>query len=964
MDIRRWELVTKIVDLILNESSEDKRREILESASKDDPTIQNDVTEFLKSIDQSSTLWDDLVQVRNVLTDDLIKDTRSKKAGVGSIGRKLSDLTNKQIGPYIIKAHLGSGGMGEVYLAGREDGEFHENVALKLIRSEIDSDDQLRLFLRERKILSSLNHSNIALLLDGGVADDGRPYFVMEYIDGEPVTDYCKKNHCSLEKRLHLFTQVCKAVQHAHSNLIVHRDIKPDNLLVNSDGTIKVLDFGIAKLLLEHQLRDQTLFESGAAHRLMSLNYAAPEQLNLDPINTSTDIYALGLLLYELLTEQKPFQLKGKTRNEAEYIIRNIDPVKPSDLSSSLKEKLKGDLDAIILKALRKEPKERYHTVMDLLEDIERYLNEQPISARPPSTIYHLQKLVKRNRTASVLTAIFLVTLSVFIVLLIQQHSITLQERDRAITEAQKAEHLSGFLVQLFEANDPEVARGQIPTARELLDQGSHQLQTSFQENPELRSGMLMLLGNLYREIGEFEKSRPLLEDAFALAEESGDVNEHAEALRALGSLDLFIGRHEDALETLKKAEQLLEDSGKVPGILHASVNEQLVLSLFRLGSIHDAVERANNAYQKAKANPETPKAAMFDYLVTLANASSLFPPQLEQAEELLSEALLIEEVVSNSPARLMSTHIRLLNIVGRRGDLITAVHHGREALKIAEQIYPPMHFRRSESLYNLALPLFYLGQFDESIELLTKAKEINDLIDSAGRHYLVSGTHHYLGLALRYAERFEEAKPHYERAKELISNNYGLDNFRYTNVTATTGDIYRQEGRTEEGKNMLYEAMEKRKLLRERGQYSMNVGSLDLIVVFFVDMLIAEGRNEKAITIADQAIQHLYQSQFDAPNWILFLNSKKAKALHKFGRINEAKELFEESVELGISAGENSGFGFTMLYEAYADFATEHDPENAPLIIEEAHQTHLQILGAAHPATQRIADLLNNKSI
>lgn len=962
MDSKRWDQLTELIDLILNEESEDKRKEIIEHASKKDPTIKEDITDFLSSIDESTHLWQDLVEARDVVTDDLVKDTLSNK--FDSLIKKDSYNTLTQIGPYKIKSHLGSGGMGEVYLAGRLDDEFHQNVALKLIRSEINSEDQHRLFLRERKILSSLSHPNIAALLDGGIADDGRPYIVMEYVDGLPITKHCIRRNCSLKERLGLFIQVCNAVHHAHSNLIIHRDLKPDNLLVTEEGHVKILDFGIAKLLLEHQFSDQTLFETSHDPKLLSLNYAAPEQLNLEPVNTSTDIYVLGLLLYELLTEQRAFLLKGKTRQEAEYIIRNENPVKPSEIKCRFKDDLQGDLDAIILKAISKVPDERYQTAIDLLEDIERYLNEQPISARPPTAIYQFKKMVKRNRAASALSALFLVTLSFFVVLLIQQQSITLQERDRAVNEAQRAEQLSGFLVDLFAANDPEVARGQIPTARDLLDQGSHQLYSSFENNPEQRGNMLLLMGDLYREIGEFEKSRPLLEDGLKLAKAATNIDQYAEALLSLGSLELIVGNYKEAISTFLEAEKVLETNNNIPGTLHAAVSRQLVLSIFRMGRIHEALERADKSYSLAKSISDIPDEAMFDYITTLANASTLFPDRLQLSETLLNQALEYEDIFNKHPGKLITTHIQLLNIVGRRGDLLQAEYHGREAVDIAERIYPPLHFKRSETLYYLSFPLFFQGKFDEAIRQLTKAKDINDLLDVEGNHFLIPRTHHYLGMSLRFNGEYERSKPHLDRARNLLSIHHGENSYTYTNVLATSGDLYRQMGMEEDGSEMLKKAMSNRMMLRDQGQNSLNIGSLDIIVTLYVDMLIDHGEYDRAIAISDQAIQHLYQTQFDAPNWILFLTSKKLKALVAAGYYEEAELLFEESLEMGESARPNSGFAYAWIHETYADFIAERSPELLPSTLQEAYQINMQTFGDNHPSTQRLRERVKKFSL
>jgi eukaryotic-like serine/threonine-protein kinase len=315
------------------------------------------------------------------------------------------------IGPYQIVREIGRGGMGTVYLAVRVDEQYLQTVAIKLVRKGMDSEFILSRFRHERQILANLNHSNIAAMLDGGTTDDGRPYFVMEYIEGQPILDYCRDRALSLHEKLDLFRAICSAVHHAHQKLVIHRDLKPGNILVTSDGVPKLLDFGIAKLLVPE------LFPGGepataTTFRLMTPDYASPEQVRGEALTTATDIYSLGATLFELLTEKRPFRTVEKGTLEVQQAILRDDPPKPSSVvDSSTRRLIAGDLDNIVLMAMRKEPNRRYASVEQLADDIRRFQQDLPVFARKDTVTYRLSKVVRRNRAASVISLFLVVTL-------------------------------------------------------------------------------------------------------------------------------------------------------------------------------------------------------------------------------------------------------------------------------------------------------------------------------------------------------------------------------------------------------------------------------------------------------------------------------------------------------------------------------------------------------------------------
>jgi len=406
------------------------------------------------------------------------------------------NLEGTTIGNYQVIKQIGTGGMGAVYLADRADGAYNKQVAIKIVKKGMDSAAVVERFAQERQILASLNHPNIAGVLDGGITADGRPYFVMEYVDGIPLTEYCDNHKLSISQRLKLFRQVCDAVHYAHKNLIVHRDLKPNNILVNSDGELKLLDFGIAKLL--EASGDDLMTQTGAI--LATPAYAAPEQLTGGVITTGTDVYALGVLLYELLAGRRPFEAV-RTPDEYQALILSGDPVRPSTaitqipLSADDKEEtknpttlaatrsvaarqlralLRGDLVTICLTAVIREPERRYDSVSALADDVSLHLQGLPIQARPANLLYRARKFYSRHQIGVFTSACAVIA---FIGLAGYYTSAITKERDLALTEKARTEEVVRFVTGLFRAADPAQAKGEDVTAREILAAGVQQLE-------------------------------------------------------------------------------------------------------------------------------------------------------------------------------------------------------------------------------------------------------------------------------------------------------------------------------------------------------------------------------------------------------------------------------------------------------------------------------------------------------
>lgn len=445
------------------------------------------------------------------------------------------------LGGWHVLRTIGQGGMGMVYLAERCGDGYAQSGALKLIKRGMDSGEVLARFRQERQILSRLNQPNIARLLDGGIAEDGRPFLVMEYVDGESISTWATRTQASLEKRIELFLQICDAVAHAHRQLIVHRDIKPGNVLVDSDGKPKLLDFGIAKVLSHDVTNPRTL----SSARYLSPAYAAPEQRNPDGvISTSTDIYQLGVLLFEMLSGTRFHELaETNSRRPTHFLASAREQAGSAGPSRIPAKALLGDPGIIVARAIDIEPARRYATVEALADDLRRWRDGKPIRARADSATYRFRRFVSRHRLATALG----VTAALGI---LGGSALAIWQAQRAAHEAQLARSAQAFLTSVFEQSSPDTAAGAKVTARELLDHGAARIHDELGDQPQLRSEMLLTLGGLYRQLGQFDQAAELLAKALELARENDDQRTLQQATLELGVVERQ-RQHTDQAEIL-----------------------------------------------------------------------------------------------------------------------------------------------------------------------------------------------------------------------------------------------------------------------------------------------------------------------------------------------------------------------------------------------------------------------------
>jgi serine/threonine protein kinase len=527
----RWNRVSRVLDEVF-EHPPAERAALLDRLCADDPAVRAEVQALLAA-DQEATGFLETPAEAMTLVDELADERLAAP---------------ERVGDWRVVRPIGRGGMGEVYEVARADGHFEQRAALKLIRGERWSAEMAGRFRQERQILARLEHAGIARLLDGGVSDDGRPYLVVEYVESRPLDRYADEQRMTVEERLRLFLQVCLPVAYAHRNLIVHRDLKPSNVLMTASGEVKLVDFGLAKLL-GADAGDQELTRTLMV--AMTPQYAAPEQVRGDPVTTATDVHALGVMLCELLTGGRPYQVTSAAPAALVRAIVEADPMLPSAIAvepdvaarrrstpAKLRQRLSGDLDAIVMMAVRKEPERRYSSVEALAQDVERVLDGRPVRARRGTTRYRARRFVRRHRVAVASAAVVLVLLAGFIGVLVAQARRLARERDRAERQRQRAEAVTGFLSGLFQNADPRQAQGRVVTAREILEEGTARLQAELQSDPELRGDLLHQVGRIHLSLGAYDDGLKLLREALDLRRRTlgRDNLDVAETVNAIGA--------------------------------------------------------------------------------------------------------------------------------------------------------------------------------------------------------------------------------------------------------------------------------------------------------------------------------------------------------------------------------------------------------------------------------------------
>jgi serine/threonine-protein kinase len=718
--------------------------------------------------------------------------------------------------------------MAVVYLAERADGLFEQKVALKLIKLGIEAEEMTRRFEQERQILASLDHPAIARLFDGGVADDGRPFIAMEPVDGLPIDAYCDKHRLTLDDRLQLFLTVAEAVQYAHRNLVVHRDLKASNTLVTKDGRVKLLDFGIAKLISEDTL-PHAAPPTRTGVRIMTPEYASPEQVRGKPVSTSSDVYQLGLLLYELLTGLRPYQMQGSSPVEIERLICEQDPIPPSsavtkgaiDPSSGidlkkigrarrvspdkLHRRLRYDLDTIVLMALRKEPERRYATVKQLCQDIERYLAGQPILARKDTVGYRARKFIKRH-TFGVMAAAVLATL---VVGMTGFHTTRLaSERDRAQLEAEKANQVSSFLKHLFEFSDPGFAQGEELSARELLDRGTTRISASLQEQPEVRAELMVVLGSIYFKLGLFEQAEELYAQALEIRREHWGER-HAQvvpSINALAQIYAEQGGYQEAEELYQQALDILQGKVKPDQLNLAAAYGGLANVYGWQGDMAEAERLQRQALkirEKQLGDDDLLVAATLNDLGGIIFLSGRY----DEAQGYFQRSLAIrEQALTLEHPEVAESRNNLAVVYERNEQFDEAEKLYRSTITIWERTLSSTHPRLGRVLNNLATLHARQGELSEAEPLFLRSLRLREASLGAD-HPEVAKCLLNLALLRSMLGRYQEAEEQARRALSIGEEKLGKGHPGVALAQQILGGIVCDQGRYGEAEKHLYQA-------------------------------------------------------------------------------------------------------------------------------------------------------------
>ncbi|MBB6096019.1 serine/threonine protein kinase [Povalibacter uvarum] len=737
----------------------------------DDPELRTELLELLKYDpgDHTSPLTHALGAALNITSRD-----------------RRRQLVGKVVANYRLKQVIGHGGTGTVYLGERADRQYSAQVAIKIVDGAAVYDTLGQRVRAERQILASLNHPNIARLLDAGEIDDGRPYLVMEYVHGQPLDRFCDdpKVRLDLRGRLELFIQICAAVQYAHQNLVVHRDLKPANILVTAGGDPKLLDFGVAKLL-DAGSAGATLALTRLSDRLLTPEYASPEQILGRTVTTSSDVYGLGVVLYELLTGLRPYVVPAQaTQLQLEGLICVSDPLRPSsavrrvidagdsaaqsslvDIANCrhltperLAHRLEGDLDAIVMRALRKEPNSRYGSVEQFAEDIRRFLNNEPVQARQGNWIYYSQRFARRNSLAVAAASVFILFLATFGIVMSVQRQHIAEERDRATAESERAERVSDFMLRVFTAADPFENNGEVLTASQLLDRAAGTIQSELNEQPEVRARLLEAIGRAYRRQSQPERAVTFLQESLRVRRQAG-VAETAQTGQLFTELAIALrnaGRFAESDRAFQDALRIAQQSGSENPL----VQSRLLVDLGRLEMFRSNVDAAQKHFSDAlritrqALGPRNQDVG--EILLEMANILS-WRDDLDGAEAAAREALSIyrELVHPQHPDSVMAS-IRLAGVLLLKGQTTEAGTLYEGAINMQRVLYGPNSSQVADSLDSLAQVRLAQNNLKDAEQLTRDAIAINK--EARGDNFYMTG---YLQTSLaqilsrqgRYAE-------------------------------------------------------------------------------------------------------------------------------------------------------------------------------------------------------------------
>ena len=740
---------------------------------------------------------------------------------------------------YRLISELGQGGMGSVWLAERQGGEFRQRVAIKLLARE--RPELVQRFRTERQILASLDHPGIAKLLDGGSLPNGTPYLVMEHVDGIRIDEYCRRERLGVRARVELFLEVCAAVEAAHQRLIVHRDLKPGNILVNAEGRPKLLDFGIAKLL-GHGHLDFTLAETRLGETPLTLRYASPEQVMGEPIGTTSDVYSLGVVLYELLAERSPYGLDSSLSTAALALrICQEEPPRPSTTVSAVAVaagedeaprrhlQLEGDLDAIVLKALRKEPSGRYPGVAALAEDLRRYLDGWPVEARRGDRLYAAGKFVRRHRLALAAALLLFLTVTTAAVVSYRQARQLEAERDRVVA-AEKlsrdkeaaARQVTKFLVEILQGADPEKNQGREPSVREVLDRGAERIHQELAGQPEVEAPLQEAIGAIFSRLVQIDRSRAAYQRAEELRRQRADTDPLAlaECLSRRSLLEKSAGDYTKAEALSREALGLLEEAGGAES--RGALREKMRLASVlvrqrRLDEAEPLLDQVLASELRSAGFAGLPLALdgrevdpawepLWDVLVERGHAANV-RGNSKAARLYYGEALRIADgLFGPQHSKVAALLVSSIGPLLAEGAKLEALAAADRALAINTAVFGPKHPRLIMNLINRGAILASLGRWSEVFSISEEARQLSAAAQGEN-HPTTFAAEGNACEALANLGRREEALAYARRTLgRCLAHQPENDECRYVGWLSV-GDLLLQLGRPGEARDPLEKA-------------------------------------------------------------------------------------------------------------------------------------------------------------
>ncbi len=843
-----------------------------------------------------------VVEVRKLLDGDADPNSIFEAGVLDEIAGQLTDDTlpaladgaiGSTIGPYRLDRVLGQGGMGVVYEASRTRGNFEQRVALKLIRRGLATAETTGRFRAERQILARLTHPNIAHLLDGGVTDDDRPWFALELVEGQSILDHVEAKKLSIEGRIWLFLTVCDAVQFAHRNLVVHRDLKPNNVLVSEEGTVKLVDFGIAKLLDDAE--DPAMTRTGA--RVMTPAYASPEQIRGEPATTAADIYALGALLYELITGRRPFGSDLSPRDLEEAILTK-EPERPSTASRKAgSARTSGldpnsDLDNICLMALRKDPDRRYASVAQLADDVRRFLTGHPVHARPDSAAYRFRKFVQRNRASSFATAAAVVAVAGTVAFYTGRLG---EQRDVAQLEARRSAEVVDFLTGLFQQASPSETLGQTVTVQELLERGASSVQRDLASDPDVQATMLGVIGKVYSSMGIDSRAVELLRPSYEHLRDTRTPPdlELAQAAGQLGSALRNNSEFEEARTVLGDA--LDQYSALLPPTSDEVINAFNALALvdFEQGNYDEARPVLTAALERA----ERSEVASFDLRMRITNNLARLEREAGNYDlaESLYRTVLAERRATEEPLspNLLSSIANLAAFLISRGNFDEGIPMELEALAGREQVYGSDSPVLAVSLNNLASMYKQQGRPDLAEPHQRRALEIYET--SLGPdHQLTAMSYNNLANILHDQGRLDEAIALHQVSLPLQRKLFGEDHARTAGAINNLAAVYKDQGNLADAVPLYRQTLDID--LRSLGGEHPFVAQ-DMINI--ASALTALGEYAEAEALFDSAAAIQNRNTSSDPRSHASRKTEYALLLLRTGRLEEAERLTREALAL-----------------------------------------------------------------